>query len=392
MKISQRVQNLAESATIAVANRSAEMKAAGIDVISLGAGEPDFDTPSHVKEAAWQSLQRGETKYAKPASGTMELKQAVVEKLQRDNRLIYEPAEVLVSVGAKEAIGLAFACLLDPGDEVVLPIPYWVSYPEQIKLTGGIPVLIETDVASGYKITPDQLRTALSSKTRAVVINSPSNPSGATYDTEQLATLAQVLEDHGEVTVVSDEIYDQFIYGGRTHVSFAAASSYTREHTLTVNGGSKTFSMTGWRIGYAAGPRNLIRNMAKLQSQLTSGAATFSMHALAVALTGDQSCVAEMKSEFEGRVRYLHQRLNDLPGVVCPEPEGSIFVFPDVSGTYKRLGVTSSVEWATRLLEEAHVSLVPGAAFGADRCVRFSFATSRENLELGLDRVAQFVS
>ena len=391
MKISQRIHKLAESATIAVSNKSAEMKAAGIDVISLGAGEPDFDTPAHIKEAAWRALQRGETKYAKPASGTIELKQAIVDKFRSDNGLDYELSQVLATVGAKEAIGLAFGCLLDPGDEVILPAPYWVSYPEQIKLAGGVPVIIETDVRSGYKISPVQLQSALTPRTRAFVLNSPSNPSGAAYDADEVAALARVLETHGDITVISDEIYDQFVYGGREHCSFAAVSRHAYEHTLTVNGGSKTFSMTGWRIGFAGGPAELIRAMAKLQSQTTSGAATFSMHALAVALTEQQTCVEDMKSEFQRRVRYLHQRLNDIDGFVCPEPEGAIFVFPDVSATYRRLDVSGSVEWATRLLGEAHVALVPGAAFGADKCVRFSFATSMSQLEEGLDRVARFV-
>ena len=391
MKISQRVQNLAESATIAVSNKSAEMKAAGIDVISLGAGEPDFDTPQHIKEAAWEALQRGETKYAKPASGTAEVKQAVVKKLHRDNQLEYEPGQILITVGAKEAIGLAFACLLDPGDEVILPAPYWVSYPEQIKLAGGLSVIIEADVGSGYKIDPEQLRSALTPKTRVFVFNSPGNPSGAVYGADEVAALARVLDGRSEITVISDEIYDQFLYGGHRHASFAAASPQAYAQTLTVNGGSKTFSMTGWRMGYAAGPVDLIRGMAKFQTQMTSGAATFSMHALAVALTQDQSCVQEMKSEFDRRGRYLHQRLNDIEGVECPEPEGAFYGFPDVSATYSRLGVSGSVPWATRLLQEAHVALVPGAAFGSDSCVRFSFATGMSNLEKGLDRVTRFL-
>ena len=391
MKISHRVRNLAESATIAVSNKSAEMKAAGIDVISLGAGEPDFDTPVHIKEAAWRALQRGETKYAKPASGTTEVKQAVVEKLRRENQIDYEPAQVLISVGAKEAIELAFGCLLDPGDEVILPAPYWVSYPEQIKLSGGVTVPIEAGVQHGYKIDPKQLQRALTPKTRAFVFNSPGNPSGAAYDKEEVAALAQVLENRNDIIIISDEIYDQFLYGDRSHASFAAASPNVCQQTLTVNGGSKTYSMTGWRIGYAAGPVELIRAMAKLQTQMTSGAATFSMHAMAVALSDDQSCVQAMKSEFERRAGYLYQRLNEIDGVVCPEPEGAFYAFPDISATYPRLGVSGSVEWATRLLEEAHVALVPGAAFGSDSCVRFSFATSMSNLEKGLDRVTRFL-
>ena len=391
LKISQRVQNLAESATIAVSNKAAQLRAEGIDVVSFGAGEPDFDTPTHVKQAAWQALQAGETKYAKPAHGIPALKQAIVNKLRRENGLEYDPTQVIVSVGGKEALWLACATLLDPGDEVVVPAPYWVSYPEQVELNGGLPVIVEAEVANGYRITPEQLRVALTPKTRVFVFNSPNNPSGAAYAPQEVVALAEVLEDR-EVIVFSDEMYDRLLYGGRTYRSYASASRHAYEHTITFNAGSKTYSMTGWRIGYAAGPVEIIRGMAKLQSQTTSGAATFSMHALAAALDGDQSCVEEMRVEFERRGQYIHQRLNGIAGVACPEPAGAFYAFPDVSGTFGRVGVSGSMEWATRLLEEAHVAVVPGAAFGADRCVRLSFATGLADIEKGLDRIEQFLA
>ena len=259
------------------------MRAQGIDVVSLGAGEPDFDTPDHIKAAAAAALNGGETKYAKPASGVPELKQAVIGKLARENGLTYTPEQVVASVGGKEALYLAFATLLDPGDEVIIPAPYWVSYPEQVKLAGGVPVFVNAGADAGFRITPEQLRNALTPRTRALVFNSPSNPTGAAYSPEETDALADVLADTDVVTF-SDEMYDRLLFGGRKFKSFAATSAHAYDHTITFNAGSKTYSMTGWRIGYAAGPVDVIKGMAKLQSQTTSGAATFTMHALAAAL------------------------------------------------------------------------------------------------------------
>ena len=392
VKISRRVQELEESATIAVGNKAAAMRADGIDVVSLGAGEPDFDTPEHIVEAAERSLRAGETKYAKPASGVPLLKQAVIGKLARENGIHYEPSQVLATIGGKEALWLAFATLLDPGDEVVIPAPYWVSYPEQVKLVGGVPVVLEAGAHDAFKVTPSQLKAALTPRTRAFVLNSPSNPTGSAYTPEEIDALASVLADHDNVTVISDEIYDRLLYGGRIHKSYAAVSDHAYAHTITFNAGSKTYSMTGWRIGYAAGPTDVIRGMGKLQTQTSSGAATFTMHSLAAALDGDQQCVEDMRVEFERRAAFLHQRLNDLPGVTCPAAAGAFYVFPDVSETYRQLGVTGSTPFATKLLEDAHVAVVPGEAFGADGCVRLSFATSMTNLEAALNRIEGFLA
>ncbi|MCY3784769.1 MAG: pyridoxal phosphate-dependent aminotransferase [Chloroflexi bacterium] len=391
MKISQRVQDLAESGTIAVSNKVAAMRAQGIDVVSLGAGEPDFDTPDHIKAAAAAALDGGETKYAKPASGVPELKHAVVAKLNRENGLTYSTDQVVASVGGKEALYLAFATLLDPGDEVIIPAPYWVSYPEQVKLAGGVPVFVNAGAEAGFRITPDQLRDALTPRTRVLVFNSPSNPTGAAYSPEETDALAAVLADTDVVTF-SDEMYDRLLFGGREFKSFAATSAHAYDHTITFNAGSKSYSMTGWRIGYAAGPVDVIKGMAKLQSQTTSGAATFTMHALAAALNGDQSCVEAMRVEFERRGKFLSDRLNALDGVVCPEPGGAFYAFPDVSGTFEAKGVSGSTEWAGRLLEDAHVGVVPGSDFGADACVRLSFATSMAALETALDRIEGFLA
>ena len=327
MNVSQRIQDLAESGTIAVSNKVAALRAEGIDVVSLGAGEPDFDTPDHIKQAAHAALDRGETKYAKPASGVAELKSAVIDKLGRENNLTYAPDQIIATIGGKEGLYLAFATLLDPGDEVIVPTPYWVSYPEQIKLVGGVPVFIDAGAASGFKITPEQLRAAITPRTRAFVFNSPSNPTGAAYSPEETDALAAVLADTDVITL-SDEMYDRLLFGGQEFKSFAATSTHAYDHTLTFNAGSKTFSMTGWRIGYAAGPVDLIKGMSKLQTQTTSGAATFTMHAMAAALNGDQTCVDEMRDAFESRGRFISEALNRLEGVVCPAPGGAFYVFP----------------------------------------------------------------
>ncbi len=390
MRISQRVQDLAESGTIAVSNKVAALRAQGVDVISLGAGEPDFDTPAHVKQAADDALGRGETKYAKPASGVPELKQAVCNKLARENDLTYTPDQVIASVGGKEGLYLAFATLLDPGDEVIIPAPYWVSYPEQVKLCGGVPIIVNAGADQDFKITPAQLRDALTPRTRVFVFNSPSNPTGSAYSPEETEALAGVLADTDVITF-SDEMYDRLLYGGRTFKSFGTVSDHAYDHTITFNAGSKTYSMTGWRVGYAAGPVEIIKGMAKLQSQTTSGAATFTMHALAAALDGDQACVEMMRSEFERRGEFVSNALNRIEGVICPEPGGAFYVFPDVSDTYEQIGVSGSTEWANRLLEDAHVGVVPGSDFGDDNCVRLSFATSMENLEESLRRMEAFL-
>ena len=390
MKVSQRIQDLAESGTIAVSNKVAALRAEGIDVVSLGAGEPDFDTPDHIKQAAHAALDRGETKYAKPASGVAELKSAVIDKLARENNLTYAPDQIIATIGGKEGLYLAFATLLDPGDEVIIPTPYWVSYPEQIKLVGGVPVFIDAGAASGFKITPEQLRAAITPRTRAFVFNSPSNPTGAAYSPEETDALAAVLADTDVITL-SDEMYDRLLFGGQEFKSFAATSTHAYDHTLTFNAGSKTFSMTGWRIGYAAGPVDLIKGMSKLQTQTTSGAATFTMHAMAAALNGDQTCVDEMRDAFESRGRFISEALNRLEGVVCPAPGGAFYVFPDVSDTFASLDVSGSTAWAGRLLEEAHVGVVPGRDFGNDDCVRLSFATSMDTLEEAMRRIEAFL-
>ncbi len=386
MKLSRRIQQLEESATLAVSAKAAAMQKQGIDVVSFGAGEPDFGTPQHIKDACTAALAAGHTGYAKPASGILAAKEAACSKLKRENGLEYQPSQVLITVGGKEALFLASMVLLDEGDEAVLPVPYWVSYPEQIKLAGAKVVPVVGDESRSYKLTADQIARAITPRTRVLIFNSPSNPGGFTYSPEEVKAIADVVVAH-DLIVFSDEMYDRLIYGDQRFMSFAAARPEAYEKTLTFNAGSKTYSMTGWRVGYVAGPQAIIKEMAKLQSQTTSGTATFNQHALAAALNGDQTPVEVMRREFERRAEYMHGRLNAMKGVTCVKPTGAFYAFPNVSGAYAALGVKGSLDFSAKVLEEAHVALVPGEAFGMDTNVRLSFATSMDNIRKGLDRL-----
>lgn len=391
MKLADRVSLIEEAATLATAAKAAEMKRAGIDVVGFGAGEPDFDTPEHIKAAANKALAAGHTSYAKPTSGIPEARAAVCKKFLRDNALTYQPDQVIVTVGGKEALYLAFMALLNPGDEVLLPVPYWVSFAEQIKLCGGVVVPLVGSDATDLKITPKQVAAALTPRTRILVFNSPSNPGGFAYTPAETRAIAEVLAGRDAI-VFSDEMYDQLRYGdARDNLSFAAISPEWHEKTLTFNAASKTHAMTGWRVGYAAGPREIIRAMAKLQTHTTSGTATFIQHALVEALTGDQSHVEKMRREFEQRGRFMHERLCGLKDVTCVRPTGAFYCFPNVSGTYARLGVKTSVEFCALALDRVHVALVPGSAFGMDTHVRLSFATDLESITKGVKRLGDLV-
>lgn len=390
MKLSQRVQDIAESATLAVSAKAAKMKAEGIDVISFGAGEPDFPTPPHIVEAAKRALDDGQTKYPKPASGLPVLKEAIRGKLERENDLTYAPDEIVVTVGGKIGGNLVMQAILDPGDEVIIPAPYWVSYPEMVKLAGGVPVFVHGDEANGFCLTPEQIKGAITERTRALIMNSPSNPAGHLYTPERIRAIADAVRGT-DITVISDEIYDRLILDSTPHLSFAAVDDDAYCRTITLNSASKTYSMTGWRLGFVAGPRDVIKAIAKLQSQGTSGAATFAQHAYAVALTGDQACVNEMRQAFARRAEYTHATLTAIPGVTCVKPAGAFYAFPNVSGVYETLGVASSLAFADKLLEEARVAVVPGSAFGMDTNVRVSFATSMEQIEEGLSRLSEFI-
>lgn len=390
MQLTQRVQRLAESATLAVSAKAAAMKKDGIDVVSFGAGEPDFPTPEFIRNACKAALDAGHTKYANPASGILAAKEAACSKLKRENGLDYRPSQIMVTVGGKEALYLACMALLEEGDEAILPSPYWVSYPEQIRLCGAEPVIVEGCESRSFKLTPEQIANAITPKTKVLIFNSPSNPGGFTYSPEEVKAIARIIAKT-DILVFSDEMYDRLIYGNQRFMSFAAAGPEAYARTLTFNAGSKTYSMTGWRIGYVAGPEPIIKAMAKLQSQTTSGTATFNQHALAAALNGDQAPVEMMRREFERRAEYMYQRLNAIKGVTCVQPTGAFYAFPNISGAFATLGVTNSLDFSAKVLEKAHVALVPGVAFGLDNHVRLSFATSMEQIKKGLDRLEELL-
>ena len=395
MKVSQRAKKVAPSATLAVTNRAKELKAQGIDVVGFGAGEPDFDTPEYIKEAAIKALKEGKTKYT-PASGIPELKAVIAKKLQTENGLNYTPEQIVVNIGGKHSVYEAMQAVLDPGDELLLPAPYWVTYPEAAGLAGATVKVLETDKANSYKVTPKQLKKAITPKTAMLVLNSPSNPGGFTYTPDELRALAKVLEGT-DVCVMSDEIYEKLIYGATKFISFAALSADAFNRTLTLNGLSKTYAMTGWRLGYTAGPLDVIKAMSRLQDHMTSNPVTFAQYA-AIAAMGPESAgaIEKMRVEFEKRARYMTDRLRAMKGVECTEPTGAFYCFPDVSSHYGQtvggLKITGSMDFAKALLEQANVAVVPGLPFGCDKNVRLSFATSMQQITKGLDRMEKWLS
>ena len=364
------------------------MRAAGHDVIGLGVGEPDFDTPEHIKEAARKAIDSGKTKYT-PVDGTPELKQAVIDKFRRENGFSYEPEEILVSSGGKQSFYNMAQAILDPGDEVIIPTPYWVSYPDMVLLAGGAPVLINTTAEQQFKITPAQLAAAITDSTRLFVINSPSNPSGMTYTQEELAALGEVLRDHPRIVIATDDMYEHIRWSSDSFVNIVNACPDLKERTLVLNGVSKAYSMTGWRIGYAGGPAEVIKAMKKVQSQSTSNPCSISQAASVAALNGPQDCIQEMMVAFKERHDYVVERLNTIEGIDCLSTDGTFYLFPEVNGLIERLdGVADDLELAEFLIEKAGVALVPGSAFGAAGYIRLSIATSMENLENALDRIA----
>jgi len=404
IKISERASNLEESVTLAITAKAKALKAEGRDIVSLSAGEPDFDTPENIKDAAHKAIDAGRTKYT-PVGGIPELKDAVIERLRQDRGLVYERSEVLVSCGGKHSIYNLLQALLDPNDEVIIPAPYWVSYPPMVELAGGVPVIITTDDTSGFKITAAAFKANITGKTRAVIINSPSNPTGAVYSKEELTEIAEVALEQN-VLIISDEIYDKLHYEGARNgaPTIATISEKVKAQTVVINGVSKAYSMTGWRIGYAAGPQELIGAMMKLQSQSTSGACSISQWAAVQALTGPQEIVATMRDEFRKRRDLMVSGLNAIDGVTCLVPEGAFYVFPNVSklfgssgkisgaGAIEEVKITGSVSLCTYLLEAAGVAVVPGAAFGQNSNIRLSYACSTEDIKKGLARIEKVVA
>jgi aspartate aminotransferase len=394
MGISKRAQAIKPSPTLATAAKAKAMKAQGIDVVDFGVGEPDFDTPENVKQAGIKAIQSGFTKYT-PAGGTDELKEAVIEKFRKDNGLSYERSQVLISCGAKHSLYNIAEALFDPGDEVIIPSPYWVSYPDQVILNDATPVIVETTEQEGFRISAAKLEKAVTGRTKAIILNSPSNPTGLAYDKKTLEEVAAVAVKH-KIYVISDEIYEKLVYDGFKHFSIASLGPEIRDLTIVVNGVSKSHSMTGWRIGYAAGPKDVITAMANIQSQSTSNPASISQKAALEALSGPQDFIRTMNVEFDKRRKFMVERLNKIPGVSCLMPVGAFYAFPNIAKLFGRSvngrPVNNSADLAGYLLEEAKVALVSGDAFGADAYIRLSYATSLENIQKGLDRIEKAVS
>jgi aspartate aminotransferase len=389
MGISKRAQAVKPSPTLATAAKAKAMKAQGIDVVDFGVGEPDFDTPDNVKQAGIQAIQKGFTKYT-PAGGTDELKEAVIEKFRRDNGLSYEKSQILISCGAKHSLYNIAEALFDPGDEIIIPAPYWVSYPDQVLLNDAVPVIVETTEEEGFKLSAKKLEQAITPKTKALVLNSPSNPTGLAYDRRTLEDIAALAVKRG-IYVISDEIYEKLLYDGFTHTSIASLGPEIRNLTIVVNGVSKSHAMTGWRIGYAAGPKDVVSAMTNIQSQSTSNPASISQKAALEALRGPQDFIGTMNAEFDKRRTYMIKRLNAMPGVSCLTPVGAFYAFPRVSSHYGKSAngkvIRNSSDLAAYLLEDAKVALVSGDAFGADAYIRLSYATSMESITKGLDRI-----
>jgi aspartate aminotransferase len=379
------------SPTGAVLALATELRAAGRDLVSLGAGEPDFDTPPHIRAAAIDAINRGETRYT-PIDGTAELKAAIQRKFKRDNGLEYAASQVVVTSGAKQALFNLCLALLGPGDEAIVPAPYWVSYPDMVRLADAEPVFIETGIDQHFKITPAQLEAAITEHTRLLILNSPSNPTGASYSRSELVDLGAVVERHPNVVVLSDDIYEHIHWANEPFASFATACPALVERTVTTNGVSKAYAMTGWRIGYAAGPQELISAMKTVQSQSTSNPCSVSQAAAVAALDGDQGCVAEMTQEYRQRHDFVVERLNDIPGFACRPGEGTFYAFPQVTEAMAALGMDDDIGFVEYLLNKADVACVPGSAFGAPGYVRLSFACSMAELRTALERIKRAVT
>jgi len=390
MALSHHVQRVQPSVTMQISARAAALKREGVDIVALSAGEPDFDTPQHIKDAAIRAIEGGFTKYTMPSSGIVELKEAICAKFKRDNGLDYDIDTVTVNSGAKHSLFLAVAALLNPGDEVVVPTPYWVTYSEQPRLVGAEPVIIETKPENGLKLTAEEFRAAITAKTRMLFLCSPSNPSGSVYTREELQALAEVAVEHG-IYVLSDEIYEKLVYDGTEHHSIASLGEDIKALTIVVNGISKAYAMTGWRIGYAAANAEIIGGMNKVQMQEISHPSSISQKAAVEALNGPQEFIEEMRVAFDSRRRYMVERLNAIEGVNCTLPKGAFYAYPDISPFYGRSAgsqtVGDSVELCEYLLEEGRVACVPGAGFGTRQHVRLSYATSMELIETAMDRI-----
>jgi aspartate aminotransferase len=383
-RISQQAASLSPSLTLAIDAKAKQLKAEGEDVVGFGAGEPDFDTPQHIKDAAAKALAEGFTKYT-PSSGILELRQAIADKLKKDNGLTYKASQIIVSCGGKHSCFNVIMATCQPGDEVVIPAPYWLSYPEMVKLAGATPVIVPTTDATEFKITPAQLEASITPKTRLFILNSPSNPTGTTYTAAELKTLGDICIQRG-VLIMSDEIYEKLVYDGAHHVSIASFSPAHLEQTILTHGFAKAYSMTGWRLGFLAAPEPVARAVDAIQSHSTSNPTSFAQKGAVAALVGPQDHLPMWLAEYSKRRSYAHQRLNAIPGISCVNARGAFYLFPNIS----RTGLKSAV-FCSRLLEQEKVAAVPGIAFGADDYIRISYATSMTNIQKGLDRIDRFV-
>ena len=384
MKLASRVNQVTPSLTLAIDSLAKEMKKNGEDVCSFSAGEPDFDTPTHIRAAAKKALDEGKTRYG-PAAGEAGLRKAIAEKLLRDNQLAYNADNVIVTNGGKQSLYNLIMALIEAGDEVIIPAPYWLSYPEMVTLAGGTSVIVNTSLENQYKITPEQLEAAITPKTKLFVFNSPSNPTGIVYTPEEIAALAKIVVEK-DILVVSDEIYEKILYDGAIHRSIASFGPEIFQRSIISNGFAKAFSMTGWRVGYIAGPVEIVKAMTKIQSHSTSNVCTFAQYGAIAALESPQDCIEEMVKAFSERRQYILERVRSLPGLNCPTPNGAFYVFIDISQT----GLKSQ-DFCQKLLETQKVAAIPGIAFGADDCIRLSYATDLKTIEKGFDRIDKFI-
>ena len=394
MELSKRAMQIKASSTLAISAKAAELKAEGKDMVTFGVGEPDFDTPAHIREAAKKAMDEGKTRCT-PAAGTMALRQAVCRKLKEDNGLDYEPAQVIISNGAKHSLMNTFMAILNDGDEVIIPAPYWLSYSEMVKIAGGVPVIVHTKKENGFMLTKEEMEGAYTAKTKALILTSPSNPTGMISSLEDLQMVADFAVSH-DIFVISDEIYEKLIYAeGKKHISIASLSKEIYDRTIVINGVSKSYAMTGWRIGYAAAPLAVAKLMASLQSHMASNPNSIAQEATVAALEGPQDCVEEMRQEFAKRRDYIYEREEAIPMISALKPEGAFYLFVDVSGTYgksyKGREIQSAADFASVLLDEKFVAVVPCADFGMPDYIRLSYATSMELIKKGMDRIEELV-
>lgn len=393
MELSRKCEQISASVTLAITAKAKKLKEEGVDVVSFGAGEPDFNTPKNIQEAGIEAITKGLTRYT-PASGILELKEAICKKFKRDNNLDYRPSQIVISNGAKHTLYNSLMAICNPGDEVIVPLPYWVSYPELVKLVDAVPVLVENKEENNFKYTKEALEKAITKNTKAIIINSPNNPTGVVYTKEELQMIAEIAIKH-DLIVISDEIYEKLVYGGVKHVSIASLNEDIKKRTIVINGVSKAYAMTGWRIGYCAAEENIAKMMSNVQSHATSNPNSIAQYASVEALNGPQDDIETMRKEFEKRRDYMVEKVNSIPGLSCKKPDGAFYVMINITKligkTIKGYKISNSVDLCSALLEAEKVAAIPGAGFGTDSYIRLSYATSMENIIEGLNRIENFV-